>query len=133
MDLHGKMKSVIKWNDLTFLGKNLQLLQKEEKQNSKQTTNENEHKTKTYLWFLTQNMANTKLLSYANSKLEFGEIPSTWKWMLSSYLKRICTLHGIHLDKCAITSHNMHGNSKISMNWWESLKMSTYLEAKEPK
>lgn len=50
----------------------------------------------------------------------------------SSYLKEFCTIHGMSLNKCAITSQKIQQNSKIHMNWQAKLNLSTYMEINEP-
>ena len=131
-----RMKWKVEWSETcssswertcNFLGKNLQFLPKWRKNRNANKQNTKTNTKKHMSLAKDSNMSTSKPLQHANSNLEFGKNSKVWKWEFSSFLKANCTFHGIYMDKLQSSSNNMHGNSKISMSWWASLKMSTYL------
>ena len=124
----------MKWCDM-FLCSWERMFNLLEKRKSKQQENKQQkyaqNKKHTFGHWLKHDNYQVTLL-YAILNLEFGEIPSIWKWKFSSYLKEICKIHGMSLNKCTMISQTMQPNRKVSKNRQAKLKMSTYLEIKEP-
>ena len=103
---HGKMEmewnDALEWNGSWSEMKHAQVLRKELATFSKwrktemQTSNmQKQTQKKNVPLAKDSNMSISKLLQYANSKLEFGKKSKTWKWTISSFLKGKCTFHGI--------------------------------------
>ena len=87
---------------------------KKNKKESKQTMKTSTNQTHTFGLRLKHVNKQVALLC----KFEFGiqGTPNIQKWNFLSHLMEFCTIHGMSLNMCAITSYNMQQNNNISMN-----------------